>query len=497
MQITTAESRKFLSLHRLMVLGGIALLAMASVMGIWSQKLWAWAWESSDGIYVVVGLGVFAGAVYLMTVGSLRQSAERAEPPARAGRRRLAWIALTGLLMRVVLLHCAPERGSDTFRYMWDGALSAHGLSPYLYTPDDGKRALADTHADPRLKAVAKEAGKHLDWINHPHIQTIYPPLAQAAFLIANRIEPWSASAWRVVLLAFDLVTFGLLILLVYRLRLPIVSLAIYWWNPLLISEFYCAGHVDAIVLPFVVGALLLAIQRRTTLSMLCLAGAVAAKFWPLILLPLLVRSALRRPRRLAFALAMFALAAAVLLLPMLVAGRSGVAGIVSYARAWQSNDGLFRLNVLLWQRALPWLGQPAWAAQMAARWTTAILLLAWVLWLARRPSNDPLELCESCLLAVAALFLLSPTQFPWYYTWVVPLLALRPRWSLLAYTALLPLYYLYYVHDRHGPWIWVEHVPVWLLLTLESILRTRRSESTVPSRSPSNEPAIVPTSAH
>ncbi len=498
MQMYTVNSKTFRSPHPVTVFGGIGLLAMAAVMGMWSRKLWAWAWGSSNGIYAVVGLGMLAGAIYLLAVGGLRRRADRTNPSDRRGPQGLVWITLIGLLMRLVLLHCAPERGSDTFRYMWDGALSARGINPYLYTPDDGKRALADVHAEPRLKAVAQAAGPHLDWINNPDVQTIYPPLAQVTFLIANRIEPWSGLAWRVVLLAFDLATCGLLVLLLDRLRLPPACLAIYWWNPLLVSEFYCAGHLDAIVLPFVVGALLLVIQKRTTLSMLCLAGAVTAKFWPVILLPLLLRPMLLHPRRFATALGVFMATAMLLLLPMLMAGRSGIAGIVTYTRWWESNDGLFQLNVLFWRHVLPLVAQPPWwAAQAAARFSTAAVLLVWVLILARKPLNNPLELCEVCLFAIAALFLLSPTQFPWYYTWMVPLLALRPRWSLLAYTALLPLYYLFYLHLRHGPWVWVEHIPVWLLLVWESLPRIRRSDSTLPAPSPSHDPVIVSTSTY
>ncbi|HWQ34981.1 MAG TPA: hypothetical protein VNQ79_19205 [Blastocatellia bacterium] len=56
-----------------------------------------------------------------------------------------------------------------------------------------------------------------------------------------------------------------------------------------------------------------------------------------------------------------------------------------------------------------------------------------------------------------------------------MPLLALRPRWSLLWLTALLPLYYLrFYFSARsrvavfdHGI-VWLEYVPVWWLLARE-----------------------------
>ena len=112
-------------------------------------------------------------------------------------------------------------------------------------------------------------------------------------------------------------------------------------------------------------------------------------------------------------------------------------------------------------------------------------MIAAWVLWLVRRPIRDDADLCRRCLYATAAVFLLSPTQFPWYYLWLVPLLALRPMPSLLLLTPLLPLYYLRFhikahhdvaLFDHHI--VWVEYIPVWCLLIWEW-LRRRASRYT------------------
>jgi hypothetical protein len=77
-------------------------------------------------------------------------------------------------------------------------------------------------------------------------------------------------------------------------------------------------------------------------------------------------------------------------------------------------------------------------------------------------------------LMAVTLLFILSPTQFPWYYLWLLPFLTLHPHPALILYTALLPLYYLRPLMAAHGHKalfdhgvVWVQHGPVivWLLL--------------------------------
>jgi hypothetical protein len=59
----------------------------------------------------------------------------------------------------------------------------------------------------------------------------------------------------------------------------------------------------------------------------------------------------------------------------------------------------------------------------------------------------------------------------------MLPFLAVRPRFSLLLLTALLPLYYLrfrFVALDRVGVFdhgiVWLEYGPVWILLLREGI---------------------------
>lgn len=88
---------------------------------------------------------------------------------------------------------------------------------------------------------------------------------------------------------------------------------------------------------------------------------------------------------------------------------------------------------------------------------------------------NAPRKIIGRHILVIAALFLLSPTQFPWYSLWLIPLLALAPRKSLLLLTLVLPLYYLRYYLEGIGQTgffdqylVWIEFFPVWYLLYRE-----------------------------
>ena len=81
----------------------------------------------------------------------------------------------------------------------------------------------------------------------------------------------------------------------------------------------------------------------------------------------------------------------------------------------------------------------------LVTRVLVLLLLTVWIYCEVRQPWQDRGDFCERALLILAALFLLSPAQFPWYYVMIIPFLTLRPQWSLLLLTVLLPLYYLSY----------------------------------------------------
>jgi hypothetical protein len=201
----------------------------------------------------------------------------------------------------------------------------------------------------------------------------------------------------------------------------------------------------------------------------------MGAKLWPVVLAPLLLRPLMKKPARLVAALCILAILGAAMFAPIHAGGLDGDSGFTAYGKRWELNDALFMLFVWgskLFMQAVGWADGNE---RLAARVIVAALLAAWIGALARRESVDGQDLCERLLLAVAALFLLSPTQFPWYYIWMLPLLAIRPRASLLSLTVLLPLYYLrFYFKARDNVdvfdncIVWIEYAPVWCLLIWE-----------------------------
>jgi hypothetical protein len=301
--------------------------------------------------------------------------------------------------------------------------------------------------------------------------------VSQLAFALAYWLAPFSLTAWRLVLLAFDLATLALLYAILRTLNLPLLLLTIYWWNPLFLKEAINAAHLDVLALPLALGAVLLTLKGRPLAALAPLAGGIGAKLWPLLLAPLILRPLFSQPRRLALGVFLLGTMLVLLFLPVLAAGGGESAGFWAYARQWEMNDALFKL--LHWGvlAALGVFGPFSQAAPVVTRMVVLGLVALWIIWQVWQPWKDGNDFCERALMILAALFLLSPTQFPWYYIMLIPFLTLRPRWSLLLLTALLPLYYLRYAFLAWGQaaWfdyglVWLEYLPVWLLLIKEGL---------------------------
>ena len=100
------------------------------------------------------------------------------------------------------------------------------------------------------------------------------------------------------------------------------------------------------------------------------------------------------------------------------------------------------------------------------------------------KAAKNNIDFCNRCFWIIALLYLLSPTQFPWYYLWMLPLLAIRPRTSMLLYAVLLPMYYSRFYYSSIGndqffdyTLVWFQHLPPILLLLLEILCEFRKAK--------------------
>jgi len=330
--------------------------------------------------------------------------------------RQALWIVLTvALLARFALLWTPPTLSTDAYRYVWDARVAAAGISPYASAPTARELAhLRDGAIYPRL--------------NHSTWRTIYPPGAQAFFQGVYALSPDSVLAMKAALGVAELATLAVLASLLRASGVPLVHLAVYAWNPLVLVEIWGSGHVDALAMLSVVGAVRLAVAGRANLAAAILAVGALVKFYPAALLPLLLGGGISGP------VVTFALVALAGYVPSAYLGAGVLGSLPQYLSNEFFNPGPLRMMI-----DVP-------AVALAA-------LAAWVLYAGLARADRPLS--DRAIVLIGGYIVLSPNIFPWYALWLVPFLAVRPSVPWIAFTGSVALAYTFFLHE---PWA----IPAW-----------------------------------
>lgn len=427
-------------------------------------------------LWLVGGL-VAAGIIFQALPYVLRRTEVSA---GKTSNMILALIVCVGVIARLLLLTSEPVLEDDYQRYLWDGALTVHGINPYKYSPSEAIKEIGTASA---LGAAAERSGEIVRRINHADLRTVYPPVTQGVFAFAHWLTPWSLKGWRLLILAFDLVTLAFIIQLLNHAGRSTLWSALYWWNPLVLKELYNSAHMEAILVPLILGAILLAIKKKFIGSAFVCALAVGTKIWPVLLLPLLLRPLWSTPRALIAPLTVFLGLCILFAAPILLAGFDHSSGFAAYAQKWQTNSALTpTLEDLFFSMLLAANLNMSWAGFLARVLLAAVLLMTVVLF-SLKEIRDPRNLAIRAGLIATATFLLSPAQFPWYFLWVAPFLPILPLSGLIVLTATLPLYYVAFHYFSFGTIetfkssiVWLIWCPAWILLSLDLILSTLRA---------------------
>jgi hypothetical protein len=484
--------RGFTVPRALVVLGTLSgLLYAATAMPLVSIPM-VWISGGATARYLVV-FPVLFGA-YLTAVWLVLRQPRPGEPP--AGPRwttTLTTILTFGLLFRVILLPTPVYLSSDPYRYLWDGRVQLAGINPYRYPP-----------AAPELAAL-RDRDVHPN-INRPGSRTIYPPGAQWIFALVAAAGIRTVLAWRLVVLAAEAVTVSVLLVLLRRLRVNETAILVYAWSPLVVFEGVQAGHLDLLMVPLVLLALLWRREGAAVAAGLVLGLAVLVKLYPAVLV--LAWSAKRGA-----------------VAPGAASGGAGEAGPARSAASdagghrpgdqpargsgivtwWRSRDWRFVAAVggtvalgyvpYVWATGAGALGflpeylGPAedhniglralltwglgWTSDLARTSMIALLfvvLLGALVWIGRAGAG---ALDRTGAAAIGAYLALVPTAMhPWYVVWIVPFLCLAPSPAWLYFSGAVSLSYVAYLV---GPaplpaWAWLaQYGPLFGLLAVEA----------------------------
>jgi alpha-1,6-mannosyltransferase len=327
-------------------------------------------------------------AVYAIAVGTTWNGG--------SSRRMVLAIVAVAITMRIAVAPAPPYLSSDIYRYVWDGHIEAAGFNPYRYAPTDTRLdALRDQRIYPEI--ASKDA------------PTIYPPFAEGIFLAVTRIHE-SATALKIAMAICDVITFFLLMRLLALEGLPTARVLIYAWHPLPLWEFAGSGHIDAVLIVCLLGALYAARRRRTGLSGLLLAAATLTKFYPAVVAPALYRRwGWRMP-------ALFAAAIIAAYLPFVSAGPHVLGFLPGYAHQEGFDDagaGFYLLDLLRHVPALASLTARGYAAG------AVVVLAALGIAVAFRRDRDRSPYAAAATLAALFMVFVSP-HYPWYFSWLI-----------------------------------------------------------------------------
>ena len=242
----------------------------------------------------------------------------------RTQRQLLLLIVGIALSTRLVALFTCPVLELDYYRYLWDGKVTAAGVSPYRYAPKQILQAPLNATGPLRdLNSLAVRTESNHTILSRIHYQshtTIYPPVSQLVFSMTMSLVPESASVnahitcMKFVLLLFDIGTLFLVLAMCKIFNRHIGWLIVYAWNPLVIKEIANGGHLDSIATLLTVLSVFVFIQwcrskkQGPTLaaaSAVALGLGVGAKLFSVVVFPILFVVMLRKDR---FAALMFSL---------------------------------------------------------------------------------------------------------------------------------------------------------------------------------------------
>ncbi len=340
----------------------------------------------------------------------------------RISRHDMAKLLLIGCaVMQLAAILGPPTTSDDDYRYVWDATVQLSGTDPYRYTPADPvlaplRSAFTFPAENPCTHNVVPGGCTR---INRPTVHTIYPPVAQVAFVLARLVSfgghgnhlPLQVLAGLGVLLST-----WLLIRLADARGSPLWHVAVWALSPVVAIEATSNAHIEWLAVLFSVSSLVLLRGGRSLGAGFALGAAIATKLYPGVLLTTVGR---RGWKAIAGAVGLVAVS----YLPHVLAVGPEVIGYLPQYLKEESYGNGGRYVVVTWL-----------VGQHAASTVAPLLLAAGLVWLWWRA--DPRS-PEHTAVAAAGLYLLVTTpNYGWYALILIAMIAASGRleWLWLAF---------------------------------------------------------------
>jgi hypothetical protein len=374
-------------------------------------------------------------------------------------------VLVFSLVFGLTLVSTPPDQSDDIYRYIWDGKLQYFGISPYTCAPDDP--ALTPYHSDILPKLV-----------NFPEIKTIYPPAAQLVFRLSYTLFGERVTGMKFLFLLAALGSICFFYSIIKERGSEARWLLFFAWNPLVIMETAVNGHLDILMVFFLLMSLWLFYKNKLAFSGIALACAILGKLIPVILLPVFFfffifgsreeregREGKKKIEIFAFFTPLVVTIAAFYAIYFESAQNMFLTAI-NYSSKWYFNNPVFMAILGIVEKN-----------QTAHLVSFSLFIVVYLVILTR-----PMPLEKKIFFVFAAFVLMNPTIHPWYLIILPALLCVHRSTLVICWSGLVVVSYIVvYRFKLTGTWkdSWLimimEYLPLVVLLII-NFVRNRGS---------------------
>ncbi len=363
--------------------------------------------------------------------------------------------------VRLLLIFSTPALSDDIYRFLWDGYLSAQGINPLAWIPEN-------IIEEPELSKPYLQSIYPL--LNSSGYFSVYPPLAQLTFLLAVVFAQsiiGQIICIKILLFGFELATFWMINKLLTHFNLSRSLIFLYALNPLVIIEIMGNTHYEGILYFFLIWGVWLSTRRGGLVyAGLALASSIASKLTSLMYLPLWLRFKGWR-WALGFYLIIF-VAILFYWMPFI-----SITHINNFGESLNLYFQTFEFNASLYYLAR-WIGFQMRGYNMIADIGPLLTLIpiATILYLSyRQRPEDAVQLLKHILIAATVYLWCATTVHPWYI--IVPLgisIFTSYRYAIL-WSFVGVWSYSHYQDGMIGVrfgWLWAEYLLLILFMSYE-----------------------------
>ncbi|ABO50420.1 hypothetical protein Dred_1899 [Desulforamulus reducens MI-1] len=348
-------------------------------------------------------------------------------------RSRLVEVTAWTTLFTVTLMLLFPFACDDIYYYIASGQLQAtYEMNPYFKTAHQ----VSHWSMDPFLRTTG--------W---GFLLSPYGPIwnmTSSLLVVSANDQFWLAvGLFKAFAGLLHMINFFLIGFIAKQLDLhPSQAMTIYGWNPLILFELPGHAHNDVLLLLFLIIAFVCLATKWKLLALPFLTLSAMVKYTSVLLGPLIMLWLLHKKKYLPLVFGTFL---SILLIPLVW---------IPYWNGLDTLEGLFRQINFYSIKSLHYLllnSLPQWFPHMLK--TQAFLLSSWVmlvlfgityflllffLW-RQKKQLDIIGLARfGCIAFLLYLFFVNKWFQPWYFSWMIPLVALT-RWPCaISLTALL-----------------------------------------------------------